>query len=910
MFLLNQLTRSILIGSLGLGSVGVANANEQQVENLPESIIQENSAADLISLDQNVAVSSPVVIQTQQTKDEDVALLSAVVVTGSRTREARTVASSPTPIDVLSNENLEQSNQRNLLEALNHSLPSFNVPTLPGYGINSAVKAGQLRGLNSSHTLVLVNGKRRHSTARLGAGGFVASAPVDLGLIPTGAIERIEVLRDGAAAIYGSDAIAGVINIITKKTKEGGELSAKYGEYSEGDGGLQQYIASKGFEIGDGGHLHLSAQWDKQASAFRDSPVPNDVLFYFPLDTNGQEVLPTGNRSTGPKLPAGAVVNPKETTVDRNNVIFGASGGVPESTLGALTADFSYPVNENTELYAFASYADRETKSPQHFRFATRDQVVRALYPDGFTPFSGVKEKDYAVQLGLKGGDFYGWEWDISSVLGRDEIDAYQYQSNSPSFGLDSKKDFYTGQYQYRSWVNNLDLKKTIDEGLFGNLTDLSIGAEYRKENYQRKAGELQSWAYGPDVDPAKFAAGQYGYVLDGPNKGAVISKSDAGSQADTGVRPEDTADDSRNNFAFYTGLSFNPTDKWVVDTALRYENFSDFGDIITGRLSSRYNFSPKFALRGTYSTGFQAPALAAQGYKATNVTVTDTDRYLSVNSVAAQALGAKSLTPEESKNISLGFVLRPTKQTSIAIDAYRIDVTDRISALSIIRASDLSNAQNRQNFEKFVQSADPSFGPNDGISYFINAGKTKTEGLDITVEHIFPQTNWGTFKLNVAANWNKTELVSKAGTPSALTNFGFSPDLTYNASSIANLEYLAPRFKSILGLNWSYEKWHAGIAATRYGKILRSTNVNVDGKSVPQVYDVGNMWLVDAHIGYDITSNLSLSINGTNILDEKPGLLPQNSTSLWPFQSYSYLGNSPVNAAGSFYSAGVTYKW
>ena len=884
MFLKNTLNTSILLAIVGITSSHHLHAEE-------------------ISSDANTSSHTRV-------DDQDVKVLSEVIVTGSRTRQARTVASSPTPIDVLSNKNLEQSNQRNLLEALNHTLPSFNVPTMPGYGINSTVKAGQLRGLNSSHTLVLVNGKRRHATARLGAGGFVASAPVDLGLIPTGAIERIEVLRDGAAAIYGSDAIAGVINIITKEGKEGGELTAKYGQYTEGDGTLQQYIVSQGFKLGEEGHLHLTAQIDDQQAAFRDSPVPNDVLFYFPLDANGQPVLPTGNRSTGPKLPAGATPNPKEASVDRNNVVFGASGGVPESRVGAFTADFGYALNEGTELYGLINYADRETESPQHFRFSTRDQVVRALYPDGFTPYSGVQEKDYALQLGVKGDELWGWSWDASSVYGRDKIDAYQYNSNSPSFGLDSKTDFYTGQYQYSSWVNNLDLRKTLDEGLFGNLTDLSVGAEYRRENYQRKAGELQSWAYGPDVDPVKYANGAYGYVLDGPNKGAVITKSDAGSQADTGVRPEDAADDSRHNIALYTGLSFYPTEPWVVDTALRYEDYSDFGDILTGRLSSRYNFTTKFALRGTVSTGYQAPALAAQGYKATNVTVTDTDRYLSVQSTQAQALGAKALKPEESKNFSLGVVFRPTNQTNIALDAYRIDVKDRISALSIIRASNLSDAAQRTAFENFVKSADPSFGPNDGISYFINAGKTKTEGLDLTIEHTLPRTDYGNFKLSAAANWNKTELVSKAPTPSALTAFGFSPDLTYNATSIANLEYLAPRFKSILGLDWSYEKWNAGLTATRYGKILRSTNVNINGVSTPQVYDVGNLWLLDAQLGYQVDDHLSLTLTGINILDEKPGLLPQNSTSLWPFQTYSYLNNSPINAGGSFYSAGLHYKW
>lgn len=524
-----------------------------------------------------------------------------LLVTGTRGSVERTVESSPAPVDVLTEDIVRKANQANLLSALNTALPSFNVPGLPGYGVNSTVKAGQLRGLNSSHVLVLVNGKRRHASSRLGAGGFAASAPVDLGLIPTGSIERIEVLRDGASAIYGSDAIAGVINIITKKDASGGSVSGRFGQHYEGDGEVQQYIARSGFELGEGGHVYVSAQLDDQQPAFRDSPVPDDVLFYFPLDANGNAVLPIGNRSTGPKLPAGATPDPREASVDRDNIVFGASGGVPEARLASFTADAALPLGAASELYGFASYAERDARSPQHFRFPSRDQVVRALWPDGFTPYSGIKETDYSLQLGAKGSDWLGWGWDISSVYGNNDIDHYQYDSNSPSYGLESKTDFYIGNYQYGAWTNNIDLRRSLESGLFGLLTDVSLGAEYRRETYKRGAGEEQSWNHGGQP------------ILDGPNAGNPISISDAGSQADIGVRPEDVADDSRNSYAAYGGISLYPRSNWVVDLAARYEDYSDFGDITTGRLSSRYDINDNLALRGTVSSGFQAPALAAQ---------------------------------------------------------------------------------------------------------------------------------------------------------------------------------------------------------------------------------------------------------------------------------------------------------
>jgi iron complex outermembrane receptor protein len=899
---LKKISRNLLLSTWGLSSSAVICAEEN-------SRVRESSA-----IAHSTQADTPITLEPPPKKttvdDQEVTQLSSVVVTGSRSSQGRTVASSPTPIDVISSESILHANQRNLLEALNVTLPSFSVPSMPGYGVNATVKAGQLRGLNSSHTLVLVNGKRRHVTARLGAGGYTASAPADLGLIPTGSIERIEVLRDGAAAIYGSDAIAGVINIITKKADHGGSFTAKYGGYSEGDGQLEQYIASKGFNLGDRGHLFLSAQWDEQKPAFRDSPVPDNILFYFPVDSNGNQVLPAGNRSSGPTLPEGATADPREAAVDRDDVVFGASGGVPEASLGTLSADFAYQLSDDLQLYSYASYANRQSRSPQHFRFSTRDQVVRALWPDGFTPYSGIKEDDFSLSVGLKGSHLLGWDWDLSSGYGYDKIDTYIYDTNSPSFGLDSKTDFYTGQYKYTSWVNNLDLRKSLEDGLFGKLTDLSLGAEFRRETYTRKAGELQSWAYGPDVDPDKYASGEYGYVLDGPSAGTVISRSDAGTQADTGIRPEDTTDDARNSHALYSGISLYPTPKWVIDSALRYENYDDFGDIFTGRLSSRYDFSSRLALRGTISNGFQAPALAAQGYQATNVTASTTDRTLKVTSAAAQALGAEPLEAEKSSNFSLGIVIRASDTLNIAIDAYRIDVRNRISSLSTIRASNLSDATQRAAFEDFVQAADASFGANDGISYFINAGKTQTKGLDLTIEKIFDSAKFGRLQISLAGNWNKTELVERAATPAALTAFGFSSELTYNASSVANLENLSPRFKGIFALNWTYRAWDAGLVATRYGELKRSTNVNVEGISTPKVYDVGNLWLVDAHLSYQITDHLKFALHGTNIFDQEPGKVPDASSALWAFQSYSYLGNSPVNAAGSFYAASLSYQW
>ena len=275
----------------------------------------------------------------------------SIVVTGSRAA-SRTAAESAAPIDLLSSESVEKANKANLLEALNALLPSYNLPNVSTPNIGSMVRAGQLRGLNPDQTLVLVNGKRRHSTAFLGAGGFSASAPADLSLIPTGAISRIEVLRDGASATYGSDAIAGVINIITDRSSEGGEVSGRVGRFYEGDGLTRQFKADLGLKLGRDGYVHISGQIDDQQIVVRNSPVPSSFLFYFPRNSAGQPILPAGNLSSSPRLPAGATPDPREATRDNNAWI---NQGQAPYRLEAVSADIGHKIGSAAEFYGFGS---------------------------------------------------------------------------------------------------------------------------------------------------------------------------------------------------------------------------------------------------------------------------------------------------------------------------------------------------------------------------------------------------------------------------------------------------------------------------------------------------------------------------------------------------------------------------
>lgn len=809
-----------------------------------------------------------------------------IVVTGARSA-GRTVENSPTPIDVLPAKTLQQANQASLLQTLNDTLPSFNVPNMPSYGINTFIRAGQLRGLSSGHTLVLVNGKRRHVTARLGVND-VGVAAVDLGLIPLGTIERVEVLRDGASAIYGSDAIAGVINVITRKSSEGGEVSARAGQYYQGGGWLQQYNAGAGLGIGDGGHLYVSGQYVDQKALFGDGDVPDNILFYFPRDANGNEVLPAGNASTAPTLPAGATPDPREATVDRHK-IFGAAGGVPRAQVASFTADLGVPLGDGLELYGFGDYSWRKGRSPQHFRFPSRDQNVRAIWPDGFTPYSGVVENNFSALLGLRGEIGDGWNWDVSSGYGQDDIDTYVYDSISPSYGLASQTDFFLGNYRYTAWTSNLDVRKSTEDGLLGFGTDWSFGAEFRRETYRRTEGDEQSWGYGGQP------------ILDGPNAGKPISLSDAGSQADTGVRPEDAASDNRNSYALYAGLSLRSGTAVTLDLAARYERYQGAGDVVTGRISGRYEIAPGFALRGTASTGFQAPALAALTFRQTGVTVNQTNHILAVNSPEAQALGAKPLKPERSTNFSAGFVVQLVSGVNLSVDTYQVRVRDRISQIGAFRESTHPGSG------VLVQAASPTFGPDDSISYLVNAGTTRTRGVDVVLDGRF-DVGPGALRWSLAGNYNKTKFVDIADTPAVLQQFNI---VMISASTQAQVLYRAPRLKGIASVNWESGPFSLGLRGTYYGKINRSyTLTHASGPNTIELVDVGKIFIADLEAGYEFTERLGLRFNVNNLFDTRPAQVPKNATSRWPFSSVAYVQDSPVNPLGGFYSATLSYRW
>jgi iron complex outermembrane receptor protein len=803
--------------------------------------------------------------------------IDTVIVTGTRAT-GRTVSSSEAPIDVLSSSDIEKTGKSHLLDVLNTLLPSFNLPSRSG-NVSNMVRAGQLRGFDPGYTLVLINGKRWHSTSFLGAGGFGASTPVDLSLIPSSAIERIEVLRDGASAIYGSDAIAGVINIITKKDARGGGIYARAGQFYKGDGRNTLVQANTGFGLGERGHIHVSAQYDDQEVVIRDSPVPSTFLFYFPLDANGREILPAGNLSSDPRLPEGATPNPKEAT--RNNWAW-TFGGQGAYELGAVTVDASAGIGEAVDAYGFFSYAHRRARSPQQFRHPSRDEVVRAIFPDGYTPWQGTSEDDFGAVIGLRGDTANGWNWDVSTNYGGDTIDVYVYNSLNPTYGLESQTNFYIGQWQYAAWTNNFDLRKSFRVGFLDSPVEFSTGIEYRYEDFSLSKGDVQSYTHGGQP------------VLDGPNAGKPLGNSLGGSQSLPGYRPEDEVELTRNSKAVYAGVSFAATRNWRFDLAGRYETFSDFGSTVTGRLSSRYDFTDRFALRGTVNNGFHAPSLAAQAYKNTANANTSINHTLQVNSPQARQLGSKPLEPEKSLNVTVGAVFEPFDGVNVAIDFYQIDVEGQIARSTTFREGLYPGSGS------LVVAA--GFGPQDGISYFINAADTRSRGVEATIEGRWDLGYAGLLRWSLAANYNKMEITDVADTPEVLAAFNIP---LFSVGSQTNLIYSAPRSRQVLGLNWRRGAFTAQVRESHYGSIKRSGTPTTGAEIF---YDVGGLWITDLSLDFAVNSRFHITAAANNLFDEKSDFLPREL--LAARQSYARANNGPISDTGGSYSLSASWSF
>jgi iron complex outermembrane recepter protein len=781
--------------------------------------------------------------QAQGDAQPEATTLDTLIVTGTRATN-RTVAESTSPIDVITPEALQSTGTAELATALSRTLPSLNFPRLAISDGSDAVRPAQLRGLSPDHVLVLVNGKRYHSGALVNVNGTQgrSSSPVDLNTIPISAIDRVEVLRDGASAQYGSDAIAGVINIVLKDDASGGSAGLRAGQYSAGDGRQYEATANAGFALGGEGFLNLSAQAGDQDQTDRARPY-------------------TGAPSaTSP--PLGRVVQRQ---------------GDPEVESYSASYNAEVAPNEAVTLYSYGIHTKRDTLSNGFFRPAGDPRNIPSIYPEGFLPQINNVSTDYGFVGGLRSTIFGDTDIDASYTYGSNELTFDIKNTLNRSLGPTSPTAFYAGALEVRQHVLNLDLATPLEVGLAYPLT-LSYGVEWRGDVFEQSPGEPLSYANGGVIAPGQTAPAP-------------------GAQVFSGFRPQNSGEFDRHNYSVYVGLEGDLTEKFSAGIAARYENYSDFGDTTTGKITARYAFTDAVALRGTASTGFHAPSLQQQFFSSTatnfiNVPGVGNTPFdivtFRVTDPAGIALGAEPLKPKESTNYSLGLVLQPLERLYITIDAYRIELEDRITLSENLTSAAVRNFLNANGF--------PGVG---GGRYFTNAIDTTTDGIDVVATYGF-ELGSGDLELTTGYNYNKTQIDRVAPNPPSLALIDPTA-LRFGRVEIGRFEVGAPRDKFLFGGTWKNGRWEFSANTTRYGEItIRNASPAQDQTFDPK-------WTLDLAATYRL-GGWNFTLGGDNVLDEYPDeVLPINSTS---GQLVYASSAAPFGFNGAFVYGRVGYRW
>ncbi|WP_447593928.1 TonB-dependent receptor plug domain-containing protein [Stenotrophomonas rhizophila] len=879
------------------------------------------SAAIALGLSAGVAA---IPVQAQSAPAPGVTQLDQVSVLGNRT-QARTVLESPVPIDVLGADDIRSSGYTDISQILQALLPSFNFPHPTTPDGNTHIRSATLRGLSPDQTLVLVNGKRRHASAWVNTGGTVGKGAVstDLNAIPVSAIARVEVLRDGASAQYGSDAIAGVINIVLRDDA-GFEGRASHGSTRDGGGDTTSIALDTGFAFPDGGGVHLT--WDYRDRKAADRALADTRQQYFGIGRNGAPVAPSSTYGSGTGLApiggaaSGAVADPRDATIDRDALWrFADSADTVEKTVfGNLRKPLDW--GNGLEVYAFGGYGVSDGSSNASLRRAAQPENVRAIYPDGFLPWVDTRSTNASLGAGVKGaaGD---WQWDLSSVYGRNKLVYRTRNTLNATLGADSPTAFYNGAQAASQWTTNADANTTFELGWHAPLR-LAVGAEFRRDTYGIRAGEPGSYVWGPYR------------VLDGPAAGSVPT---IGSQGFAGIQPGDAGNHHRHNVAAYAEAETDLSDRLLVSLAGRWEDYSDFGSTANGKLALRYQLDGGLALRASASTGFHAPALAQQYFSSTssrtlNNTLTGVPEYVlvrtaPVDSVEARALGARALDPEKATNLTAGLTWG-IAGLSASLDVYRIDIDDRIFLSSNFVDAAGSNAI--RNYLAALGSPGVT-----SVRYFSNAADTRTTGIDASARYRWDLAERGSLVATVGYNRNKTELTRVASTPAQLTALGVRTPL-FDITERTRVEKGQPRDNLTVALAWDVGRWGFNLGTHRYGVVegVAATNqsaANVAAfaqgstrfRTLPtEAGSAGNLdviqrlearWVTDLDIAFRASDALTVVLGANNLFNTYPtrniATTPQVSGAD-TFGVFPYSELSPFGWSGTYYYARVETRF
>lgn len=779
------------------------------------------------------------------TLDRAAVALEEIAVTGSR-RTERTAVDQPVPVDILTQEEIRQTGRTETAQILQQLAPSFNFPRATVGDGTDHTRPATLRGLGADQVLVLVNGKRRHTSALINVNGTIGRGQgmVDLNAIPSSAIDRIEILRDGAAAQYGSDAIAGVINIILK-ANAADELSLELGQTSKGDGNLVNLNGTHNFSWGNNGFLQLAAEFRDRGYTNRSLPDPRVQYF-------------TGD--------------PKNTDPRYVNQINHRQGDADTRDVGAFL-NLGKQMGSTTELYAFAGWGRRTGNAAGFWRRPLDDRTVRAIYPDGFLPFIYSTIYDGSAVAGLK-GEMRGWNWDLSAGYGRNSFRFDIKNTANVSLGAQSPTEFYAGTLVFGQFTGNLDVVKGFNVG-FASPLNVAVGGEFRADNYQIKAGEDDSWRNGGVP------------IQGGPNDGKAAP---SGAQVFPGFKPEDAVSKSRNNVAGYIDLESNVTSTLVLGAAGRAEHYSDFGSTGDYKFSGRFEPAKGLAFRAAFSSGFRAPSLGQSWFSSTATNfvagVPTDNRTFPVSHPVAIALGASPLKSETSHNTSAGIAFYPVRGLSITADYYKIVINDRIV---------LSGTFNQPGVVAFLQQQ--GFIGVGGARYFTNAVDTRTTGIDVVAGYGFPIGATANLRMTAGFNKSKNKVTSVDSIPDALKNF---QETLFDRVERARIEVGQPSTNFNFGAIVTRKDWAFNARAQRFGKVT-SFGTPADG-SLDQTFSA--KWIADLSASYTHNKKLTLMVGADNIFDTYPDKNSVGSATVGGnsnFGIFQYNGISPFGFNGRF---------
>ncbi len=770
-----------------------------------------------------------------------VAQLDDVVIIGSRGKP-RTDVDRPVPVDVVQAKELAATGQTDLGQQIQFVSPSFNSAKYGVNGTTNYAEPATLKGMSPDQSLVLVNGKRRHqfSTLNLNVAPGLGTIVTDLNAIPAGALNRIEILRDGAAAQYGSDAIAGIINLSLNKSVGVGTYNATAGIHKEGDGTTLKHSLNYGFGLGkENSYFNFTLETFSFSGTNRSDPYTGSV---YPDTPDDYAVTgPTGDfpyDTADPRQDRG--VYPQEDFVVGN---YGAN----ENDTYQAFFNAGLPLGKNWKLYGFGGVSRKDILAFGFFRNPERtSRAVLSVFPDGYVPELPGTSFDISTVIGIDRITDNGWNYDLSYSYGRNYLDLFANNTTNPSLGSATPTEFKVGRYEFRQAIGEINISKALSETF-----NLAFGGQYRKDNFLLYAGSPESYEVGPLATQGK----------------------DVGSSARPGISLVDENDLDRSNVGLYVDIEKDLSEKLLLTAALRYENYSDFGGNLSGKLAGRYKLTDNFAIRGSYNRGFRAPSLAQIGNRVNTSTVQNgviaITKQVSSDDTRLAQLGIEAPKAENSNNYNIGLTAKAAGGALLfTLDAFQIDIDDRIV---------ISERLDTNNFPAVAAL----FTDEREIRFFTNHITTQTRGVDLVASYKKTFSEKSDLNASIALSVNETKVKSQQDTSSEILAGAaaeFQDTKLLGAVATELIEVSQPRNKLLVSLNYNIGRLGLTGRLTNFGEVrassrglsLEDSNV-VEGAGPNNVQIFSSKAITDLSISYGFSDTYRVTLGANNVFDVYP---------------------------------------